>query len=161
MDERKIVHFYISLQSTSRLVVVQSDEEAPERTGNEPGNLSTETETTAESTRSEISQHGVSVNTEATEDENLSYSNMYFGTDGSSTTGLQDAFARRKQDFVKKSLARVERAKAKRFEVTPRVFVKKRVKPDKPVKLDKPVQSGKYGKPGKYGAAKKSKRTRK
>ncbi|XP_031548767.1 uncharacterized protein LOC116286393 [Actinia tenebrosa] len=135
---------------------VKSDEEAPQRTGNEPGNHPTETETTAESTGSEISLHGVSTNTEAMEDEDLSYSNMYFGTDGSSATRLQDAFARRKQDFVKKSLARVERAKAKRFEVTPRVFVKKRVKPDKPVKPDNPVRLDKPVQSRKSGAAKKS-----
>lgn len=42
------------------------------------------------------------------------------------SVSLQEAFAARKQDFVAKSLARVARAKEKRFEVKPRVHLKKK-----------------------------------
>lgn len=41
---------------------------------------------------------------------------------------LQEAFAARKKDFVTKSLARVARAKEKRFEVKPRVHVKQKIR---------------------------------
>lgn len=50
--------------------------------------------------------------------------NESISTPDSDSVSLQDAFAQRKQDFVKKSLARVVRAKEKRFEVKPRVHVK-------------------------------------
>jgi hypothetical protein len=124
------------------LVLVQSDDDGTETTKSEPGNQSTEAETIKDSTGSE-NTHNISTPSEATEADksSSSYTDIHPGAIDSNTTALQDAFARRKQDFVKKSLARVKRAKAKRFEVKPRVHIKKRVKPDKPVVAKKSKKS--------------------